>query len=483
MPLSSSTIKTPLAYLLLAVLLSPFTIAANSLPLLGDYSSSIISLNTEYHLGQGIIRQIRGANQSVNDPIIEAYVSDLAFDLVPSSQLTDQRIYVAVIGNLSINAFAAPGGVLGIHAGIILAAKSEAELASVISHELAHLSQRHFAAQLEQQRINTPFAIASLLTGILVAVANPEAGSAVLASSSAKQASLNLAFSRKNEQEADHIGMRNLAKAGYDPMAMPNMFSRLLSLQRLQGSAPPEFLLTHPSSSARVSDSKNRALTLTKRHKNNDTIDFSIVQARIQVNYLLKQKRSINHFKTKASKEPSPINSFTYALALASKHRYQESIQQFSKLPTLWRKHLFVKLSLAQIHTLNIQPSKAHKILHALNKLYPNHSAVQLLLARNYLAAQQPSKAAQTLTQLTNHTPDNADAWYLLAEAHGLAGNKVLLHVARIEYFQLVGQVQRAKKQLSFARREQRLTQKQSYLLDDLEIYLEQVADFLKTKY
>ena len=211
-------------------------VGANTLPLLGDYNSSIISLNTEHKIGQSIIRQIRGTNQNLRDPIVDNYVQGLAWDLIPTSQLSDKRILLEVIGNLSVNAFAAPGGVLGIHAGLILTTQSEGELASVISHELAHLSQRHFAAQLDNQRRNTPFAIATILAGILVTVANAEAGSAVLSGTAANSASANLAFSRKNEQEADRIGMLNLSKAGFDPNAMPAMFTRLLDLQRLQGS-------------------------------------------------------------------------------------------------------------------------------------------------------------------------------------------------------------------------------------------------------
>ena len=173
--------------------------SANGLPLLGDYSSSIISLNSEYNLGQGIIRQIRNSNQPINDPMVDSYLQDLTWDLVAKSQLQDKRISLAVIGNKSVNAFAAPGGVIGIHVGLIIAAGAEDELASVISHELAHLSQRHFASQLERNRVNSPFAIASLITGVLIAAANPEAGTAVLSTSMASSMSASLAFSRKNQ--------------------------------------------------------------------------------------------------------------------------------------------------------------------------------------------------------------------------------------------------------------------------------------------
>ena len=481
MSLTRSKIQKYLSCTALALVLTP-TAGANTLPLLGDYSSSIISLNTEHKIGQSIIRQIRGTNQNLQDPIVDNYIQGLAWDLIPTSQLSDKRILLEVIGNLSVNAFAAPGGVLGIHAGLILTTQSEGELASVISHELAHLSQRHFAAQLENQRINTPFAIATILAGILVTVANAEAGSAVLSGTAANSASANLAFSRKNEQEADRIGMLNLSKAGFDPNAMPAMFTRLLNLQRLQGSAPPEFLLTHPSSSGRVADSKNRAKSLTIGNKGKNSLEFLVVQARLQAHFALKQKRNINHFRDQFKNSPNAKNTLTYALVLAKNNRYNESVIQFKKLPSRWRKHISVKLSLAQVHSQHQQPDKAKEILDSLNKVYPDNTAIAMFSAQNYLRAGRPVKAVKILENLTQLSPDNSQAWYLLAEAQGLAGNKVKLHIARIEYFQLVGQIERAKTQLSFARRERSLTQEQSYTLDDLEQYLFQVEDYMKTK-
>jgi len=482
MSLAITPFKKYLISAVLALTLAPHS-NANTLPILGDYSSSIISLNTEHKLGQSIIRQIRGTNQNLRDPIVESYIQGLAWDLIPTSQLHDKRIFLAVIGNLSVNAFAAPGGVLGIHAGLILTTQTEAELASVISHELAHISQRHFAAQLDHQRLSTPLAIASILAGILVTVANPDAGSAVLSGAIANRASSNLAFSRKNEQEADRIGMLNLSKAGFDPGAMPAMFARLLELQRLQGSAPPEFLLTHPSSSGRIADSKNRASNLTKGKKGKDSIDFLVVQARLSAQFSLQQKRNIKHFRDLYSNAATAQNTFSYALALAKNNRYQDAITHFGKLPAKWRQHLFVKLSLAQIHSQYKHLNKAKKILEALNLVHPDNAAISMLSAQNYIAAGKPNRAVSILEKLTEISPEDAQAWYLLAEAHGLAGNKVKLHMARIEYFQLVGQVERAKRQLSFARRERSLTQAQSYTLDDLEQYLFQVEDYMKTKF
>jgi len=456
---------------------------ANGLPVLGDYSSSIISLNSEYNLGQGIIRQIRNTHQSIDDPLVESYLQDLTWDLVAKSQLQDKRISLAVIGNKSVNAFAAPGGVVGIHAGLVIAADAEDELASVISHELAHLSQRHFASQLERNRINSPFAIASLITGVLIAAANPEAGTAVLSSSMASSMSASLAFSRKNEQEADRIGMLNLSKAGYDPSAMPRMFGRLLELQRLQGSLPPEFLLTHPSSSSRVADSKNRAMQLNVGKKRAASLDFAIIKARLKVKYQLTPSQSLSHYRAIAKTDRSAINLYSLALAQARSSRFSESINSLQKLPSQWRKQMLIKLSLAEVYQRGQKPDKALKILNKLNLIYPHHSAVQMLMAQTLLSAQRPQAAIEILRQITEYAPDNIDAWYLLAEAQGLAGNRNALHIARIEYFLLRGQVRTARTQLGFARRERSLKEQDLYKLDDLEEQATVVEDYLNTKF
>ncbi|MEH6445798.1 MAG: M48 family metalloprotease [Oceanospirillaceae bacterium] len=459
------------------------SVKANNLPILGDYSSSIISLSTEHSLGQAIIRNIRTTSAEIEDPIIESYIKDLTWSLIAASQLQDKRVSIVLLNSQSVNAFAAPGGVLGIHGGLIIAAQKEDELASVISHELAHLSQRHFAAQLEQQRLDTPLAIASMLTGLLVASSNAKAGTAIISTGAANQLSSRLAFSRRNEQEADRIGMLNLSKAGFKPQAMPRMFGRLLEIQRLQGSLPPEFLLTHPSSNARVADSQNRAEQLPIRKTNKENIDFSIIKARLVTKYAHQNKRSAKHFKTLAKKNPTPLNLYSLAIADAEAQSYSESIKTLHKLPSKWRNNLLVKLSLAQIYTKNRQYKKSLKILNKLNLLYPNHSAVQLIMAQTLLEAQLPKQAAEQLQHITSYDAENVNAWYLLAEAHGLAGNRNALHAARIEYFLLLGHIDAAKKQISFARKERSITKSDSYKLDELEEQLTVVKGYFETRY
>lgn len=483
--LTSSPLLSIFKYSVLSFFISANTASAldTSLPTIGDYSSSIVSLNTEYNLGQGIIRQINASGQLLNDPIVESYLHDLTWDLVSSSQLEDKRIVLAVMDDKNINAFAAPGGVIGIHAGLVTGAHNEDELASVIAHELAHLSQRHFASKLENSRANTPFTIASLLGGILVAAANPEAGSAVIAGSIAKAQSSALAFSRKNEQEADRIGMLNLSKAKYDPYAMPRMFERLLNAQRLQGATPPEFLLTHPTSTARIADAKNRAATLNKGSKSKSSLDFAIVKARLKSKYSKNKQFSYNFFRDASLKNKTASNQYSFAISAAAVDKTKEALSALKKLPASWQKHLFVKLTQAEIHIQAQEYKLAYKILKKLNQIYPKHLTIQMLSAKMYIQAQQPDQAIETLRSALDNNSDNIQAWYLLAEAYGQVGDKNALHRARIEFFLLQGQTDKASQQINFARRERSIKEADIYQLDELELEVERVIAYMNTRY
>lgn len=178
-------------------------------------------------------RILRAQAPLLDDPISYQYLEDLLWRLLPKSQVQDRRLELFLLDNPTFNAFAVPGGIIGIHSGLLLAAETEGELASVIAHELAHLSQRHYAQRLEEERRNRPLMLAGLLASILVAAADTQGGMAVLSSTMGANAQGQLAFSRRNEQEADRVGMQTLVEAGIDPHTMPQMFSRLQQLSLL----------------------------------------------------------------------------------------------------------------------------------------------------------------------------------------------------------------------------------------------------------
>ncbi|MGB1237204.1 MAG: M48 family metalloprotease [Pseudomonadales bacterium] len=475
-------LKTTLLYAA-AIVCSGQLAQANNLPTLGNSSSSVITFDTEHSLGQGIIRQIRGSNTLLDDPIVEGYLTDLVWDLVPSSQLQDRRLSLAFIENNSINAFAAPGGVLGLNTGLILAAKREDEVASVISHELAHLSQRHFANLLARNKANAPLTIATLLGGLLASAANPQAGSAVLIGGIAKQQSSALAFSRRNEQEADRIGMQNLVRAGYDPNAMPRMFERLLERQRLQGSAPPEFLLTHPTSISRIADAKNRAVKLGYGRKAKDTLEFKIVKARLDASQHTNPLTALATFKARFNSDPSAINRYSLAMAQLAASRPTGAVKLIQGLPANWRKHLYIRLSLAQAHERAGNDQSAHQLLVKLQKNYPSNLAVERSLAKFLFEQQRYTDAIEVLQDILSYAEEDTAAWYYLAEAYGKLGERHLTHRARINYFLLRGQVASARRQLTFARRERSVQSDDLYQLDQLELELTRVERYLNTRY
>src|SRR5690606_5895060 len=190
------------------------------LPELGDASSSLFSMQTEYELGRAWLKMFRSQVRTVSDPLMQDYMEHLIYRLASVSQVKDRRLEVVVVDNSTINAFAVPGGVIGVHNGALLYADTEAELASILGHELAHLSQRHFARGVEQQQRNAlPMMAAMLGSLVLAATTKGDIGMAGIAATQAAAQQARLSFSRENEQEADRIGMETLAKAEYDPGA------------------------------------------------------------------------------------------------------------------------------------------------------------------------------------------------------------------------------------------------------------------------
>lgn len=452
---------------------------ASDLPVLSDATSSAISRDKEYRLGQAWARQLRGSVQQLNDPLTYSYLHDLLWQLTNYSQLQDKRLDLIVPDNATLNAFAVPGGIVGIHGGLLLTTEQEDELASVIAHELAHLSQRHFAAQLEESRRNRPFTLAAMLAGLLIAAADGQAGAAAITSSVAFQQSSYLAFSRQNEREADQIGMQTLADAGIDPTAMPRMFSRMQQSLRLQGSAVPEFLLTHPITQSRLADSLNRAAQYPTTHAPRPPIDFQLVKKRAEVHYANNPQTALNHFKT-ASQSGQPIDQYGYALAALRLNQFQKATTALDKLPADWQQHLFIRLTRAEINLKANRWREATRALEKLNTLYPGHYAVQSLLARGYMGSREPQKAVRTLKALLNNYPTDTAATYLLAEAYGQTGNSAATHRARINYFLLTGQVDTALKQIAYARHDKSLNNTDKALLDQLETEAKEVREDLK---
>lgn len=460
--------------LTLACLLAQPSIASD-LPSLGDASSAIVSPQQEHQLGRAWLSLVRGQVDQLSDPQLKDFVETSVYRLGETSQVQDRRLEFVLLNSPQINAFAAPGGIIGVNGGLFLYAQTEAEYASVMAHELAHLSQRHFARGLEaQQRMQLPM-MAAMLAGIIAAAAGAgDAGIAAIATTQAAAIQEQRRFSRQNEQEADRIGLVNLEKAGYDPRAMPSMFERLMRQYRYDR-MPPEFLLTHPVSESRIADTRNRAEQYSAGGIT-DSVRYQLMRARVQLLYEDTPGLAAKRFRSMLDENPK-LEAARYGLALAQIKSGQLKQARESLQPLLEKAPDDVAYNLAQVE-LDMASSRlpdAQSRLTRLLGLYPDNYPLKQARIDLLMKQGRIQDAERALDELLKNRPKDPDIWYLVAEVRGLSGNTIGLHQARAEFFALVGDYRQAIEQLDFAKRRatnnfqlaSRIDARQRELIDD----------------
>ena len=439
------------------LLLAGFSLSSHSadikLPLLGDSSSGIVSKQQEYKLGKSWLQAFRRHVELHDDPILQSYLEQLSYNLVAHSDLEDTRLTVVVVNNPTINAFAVPGGVIGIHTGIFTYANNEDQLSSIIAHEIAHLSQRHFARSMEAQRSASAISLAGLLATIIVSSqADTDAAIATLTTAQAISADQQLRYSRNNEQEADRLGVKIMARAGKDPGASADMLNNMLALSRYKGNRPPEFLLTHPVTERRVADTRARTHSETKRHYPENP-DYYLMQARAAVVMQNDAKYSVSYFTQKVAANALQKKAAKYGLALAySKLGDHKKARQIlsSLLSRDPLNRLYIHADIENDMVAKNFKSALSKLDYQL-KFNAKNYPLQSLLAETLWQNKQYQASADVLTQLSNQRKEDPAIWYKLAEVRGLAGDISGVHKARAEYFILVGAFERAKQQLNLA--------------------------------
>jgi len=423
------------------------------LPELGDSTSSTFSSQQEYELGRAWLKMFRSQVKTVSDPLLQDYVEYLVYKLASYSQLKDRRLEVVVIDNPTINAFAVPGGVVGLHNGAFLSADNEAQLASILGHELAHLSQRHFARGVEQQQRSAIPTMAGMLGAlVLAATSRGDAGMAAMAATQAAAQQNQLRFSRENEQEADRIGMETLEKADYDPNAFASMFENMLAANRYAGRNPPEFLLTHPLTESRVSDARNRAREYPRKVYV-DNLDFQLMRARVEVQLANNNSEALKKFKARLKGQSRNLEADRYGLALAYAQagQFKEAREQLAPLLQKDSRRMAYVVSDAQFDIAAGDSERAIEKLQAQLRVNPGNYPLAMTYADALLKSNQPQLAEAVLQEQVKLRPTDPTVWYELAETHGLAGNILGVHQARAEYFVLNGVLDKAEQQLNYA--------------------------------
>jgi len=268
------------------------------LPNLGESSTSMFSSQFEYQLGRAWLREFRSQVPTVDDPLLFDYLENLIYKLAAHSKLEDRRLDLVIVDNPTLNAFAVPGGVIGIHNGLLMWAETEDELATVLAHEIAHLSQRHFSRGVEFQQKLQPVTLAAMLASfVLMATTGGDVGMAALSATQAAAQDSALQYSRGNEQEADRIGMQTILDADMDPHAAPAMFERMLQATRYSNNEQiPEFLRSHPLSENRIADTRNRARKYPKKVRQSD-LEYQLMRARVITELAASPAQALERFR------------------------------------------------------------------------------------------------------------------------------------------------------------------------------------------
>lgn len=431
--------------------INPALAQNQELPTIGGLGGGLISQQQETEIGEQVLTYLRRSEARIDDPLTEDYLRSLIFRLLPSVPLNDKNIHLVLIDSPALNAFAVPGNIVGVNGGLFLHTDSEQAFSSVLAHELAHLSQRHFSRRLEQQQTNTPMALAGMIAGIVLsAMTRSDVGIAAIVGTQALTAQNMLQYSRAHEQEADRIGLQIMADSGLDPKGMPEMFEQMMRENRLQGSRLPEYLSTHPLTQSRVSDTWARAEQYPDRHVE-DSLEFHLARARVQVHYLGTPERAIEQFQRLDAQFPGQINpatSYGLAVALLAGNRTSEAEEILRELLSHQPGRITYMVTLAEALLAQDRNEEANELIRQALTRNPNNLPITDMLARTELALGNSAAAAATLKRLTRDYPDKETLWRRLAEAEGQARNIVGVHQARAEYDLLIGDYSSARRQL-----------------------------------
>ena len=402
-------------------------VSAAELPNIGSSSSQVFSLIDEQALGDDYMRQLRAIAPIVNDAEINDYIQHLGFKLVennPNAQ--DRQFSFFVIRERSINAFALPGGYIGIHTGLITKSDTESELASVLSHEVAHVTQRHLARRLELQNQLTIPTLAAFAAAILIAsqAKNSQTGIGAIASAQglAQQALIN--HTRSNEAEADRIGIATLYRAGFAPEGAISFFEKMQENTRYNSNAF-EFLRTHPLSRSRITDARLRAREYPTR-RISDPLQYHLIKEKVKALTAkitpVTVSRQENLFKE--SKITSPAQLYGYAIFMIRAKKFDIAEKILKNLRFSNTKQASYAIALAQLDIERKSPASSIPVIKKMLLQSPGNQALVETLAELHIANNQYDEARELLLGNVHMTEYAPYLLKLLAEAQEGSGRR-----------------------------------------------------------
>lgn len=446
--------KSKLSIILLtiaAAVVSP-SLTANELPDLGDVSATVLSPLQEQAIAEQIMREVAISDDVLKDVEITDYLQALGGRLVANGPDKQQKFNFFVVQDNSINAFAMPGGVIGVHTGLILAANSESELASVLGHEIGHVTQRHLARILAAQKYDTFKNLAGMALAVLVARSNPQLASGALTASTAAGVQSRLDYTREHEREADRIGLQILDSGGFDVRAMPAFFTTLQRGNRYAEGGAPSFLRTHPLTTERIADVANRVEQMPYRQVS-DSVEFHYVRAKLRATLgnvqnaidLFEQNIRERRFSNEAAEH------YGLAIALMLKGAFAKAESELAWLQQNAPQHAMIQSLAARLEVARNNPQQAEKQYAAALKMYPDNRALIYGYAEHFLAIRQADKAVSLIKEKLSLYPNDAYFYDLLAKAYTMQNKSLLSHQAQGEAYFRKYDLARAIEQMDLA--------------------------------
>lgn len=447
-------------FLLFFMLLVPGLFIVNSyavdiaLPEMGDSAGALVSPREEYEIGQAFFWRLQQNTELVEDPEVNSYIQALGYKLAANSDEPTLDFTFFMVPDPAVNAFAAPGGFIGVNAGLLLTAEREDELASVMAHEIAHITQRHILRSFERHKRMTVPRTAALIAAALLGIADPRAGQAAILAVQGGDIQSMLDYSRAHESEADNLGMQTLVDSGFDPNAMPSFFEKLQQASRYYGGdSVPEFLRTHPVTVSRIADARGRAVNYQVKQQPSDELQFYLIREKLRVMMADKSSDLLKHYEhvlAQDNKNKDPLH-YGHALALLKSGQHTKARSTLQPLLDKDRDRLAYQLALADIELAVGRVSTALSIYEENQRLYPDDKALSMKQVHALLRTGRPQEAANLLQTQLDLGENSRDVYKLMAQAKGDMGQKSQAHMWLAEYYYRSGLLKAAADQLRLA--------------------------------
>jgi predicted Zn-dependent protease len=441
---------------LLLLLLLSFAPSAMSdgIPDLGDVSQASLSPLQERQIGLQTMLQIRASKQYLDDPEINDYLNQIGAKLVEKSTERSQAFEFFCINDSSVNAFAVPGGFVGVNMGLLLITQSESELASVLGHEIAHVTQHHYARLLNGTQGDGLAVMAAMAVAILAARSNPQAAQATVATAQATAIQKQLDFTRTHEQEADRIGLDILQKSGFSVHAMPEFLERMQHANRLLEGNAPNYLRTHPITSNRIADVGNRVEKYPYQLIP-DSIEFQLVRTKL----IASQKtpndslRYFNDALTGTQKFGNPLaQRYGLILSLLRVHNVELAAHELATLRADLKNNPMVETLAGQVLRAGKNIPATLAFYQTALRNFPQYRALVYDYADVLLQNNQAETSVRLVAEQITRYPSDVKLYNLQARGYAQLGKLLEQHQAQAYAFYGQGNLRAAMQQLELAR-------------------------------